>query len=124
MTHTTLLLLLAGSLASASASPLWERSSPTVTLDSATVTGISSGSVNEFLGIPFAQPPLSATAYGLACPQQAMQVPTVSGLPTETLDYLAAINKTFAAPPSGEDCLTLNVIAPADYAPDSKLPVV
>jgi hypothetical protein len=57
MTHTTLLLLLAGSLAGVSASPHWARSPPTVTLDSAIVTGISSGSVNQFLGIPFAQPP-------------------------------------------------------------------
>jgi hypothetical protein len=57
MTHTALLLLLAGILAGASASAYGERSLPTVMLDSATVTGISSGSVKQFLGIPFAQPP-------------------------------------------------------------------
>jgi acetylcholinesterase len=56
MTHT-ILLLLAAILAGASASRYGERSSPIVTLDSATVTGISSGSVNQFIGIPFAQPP-------------------------------------------------------------------
>lgn len=33
------------------------RAAPTVTLDSATVTGITSGYTNQFLGIPFAQPP-------------------------------------------------------------------
>ncbi|KIJ18027.1 hypothetical protein PAXINDRAFT_9113 [Paxillus involutus ATCC 200175] len=140
--HTTLLLLLARSLAGASASPYGERSStsPTVTLDNATVTGVSSGSVNEFLGIPFAQPPIgnlrfqlpqclppyntsfSATAYGPACPQQAAPFPTVSGLPAETLDYLALFSSP--TPPSAEDCLTLNVVAPADATPDSKLPVV
>ncbi|KAF8838081.1 alpha/beta-hydrolase [Paxillus ammoniavirescens] len=139
--HTALLLLLARSLAGASASPHAERSSPTVTLDSATVTGVSSGSVNEFLGIPFAQPPIgnlrfqlpqclppynisfSATAYGPACPQQATQFPTVSGLPAETLDYVALLSSP-TIPPFAEDCLTLNVITPADATPDSKLPVV
>ncbi|KIK74538.1 hypothetical protein PAXRUDRAFT_19776 [Paxillus rubicundulus Ve08.2h10] len=140
--HTTLLLLLAGSLVSASASSYGKRSSPTVTLDSATVTGISSGSVNQFLGIPFAQPPtgnlrfqlpqslppyntsFSATAYGPACPQQSGLLPSLSGLPAETLEYLAAINVSLASLPSGEDCLTLDVIAPADATPDCKLPVV
>jgi acetylcholinesterase len=57
MMHPALLLLLAASLVGASASSYGERSSPTVTLNSATVTGISFGSVNQFLGIPFAQPP-------------------------------------------------------------------
>ncbi|KAF8837132.1 alpha beta-hydrolase [Paxillus ammoniavirescens] len=141
MTHTALLLLLAGIWASASASAYGERSLPTVMLDSATVTGISSGSVNQFLGIQFAQPPtgnlrfqlpqclspyntsFSATAYGLACLQQAAQFPAVSGLPAETLEYLTGLN-SLAPPPSGEDCLTLNVVAPADATPDSKLPVV
>ncbi|KIJ12829.1 hypothetical protein PAXINDRAFT_117796 [Paxillus involutus ATCC 200175] len=140
MTYTNLLLLLAASLAGASASPLGERSSPTVTLDSATVTGLSSGSVNEFLGIPFAQPPtgslrlqlpqvlppynasFSATAYGPACPQQATELSVPSGLPAETLDYLSVFNDS--GTPSAEDCLTLNVIAPADATPDSQLPVV
>ncbi|KIK74848.1 hypothetical protein PAXRUDRAFT_174497 [Paxillus rubicundulus Ve08.2h10] len=122
--RATLLLLLVGSLVGASASSYGERSSPTVTLDSATVTGISSGSVNQFLGIPFAQPPFSATAYGPACPQQSGLLPSLSGLPAETLEYLAAINVSLASLPSGEDCLTLDVIAPADATPDCKLPVV
>ncbi|KAF8836216.1 alpha/beta-hydrolase [Paxillus ammoniavirescens] len=139
---TPLLLLLAGTLAGASASPLGERSSPAVMLDSAIVTGLSSGSVNEFLGIPFAQPPtgklrfelpqvlppynasFSATAYGPACPQQAIGLPVVSGLPTETLDYLTPINDSMVIAPSAEDCLTLNVVAPSDATPDSKLPVI
>ncbi|KIJ19261.1 hypothetical protein PAXINDRAFT_167028 [Paxillus involutus ATCC 200175] len=141
MTHTTLLLLLAGSLAGVSASPHWARSPPTVTLDSAIVTGISSGSVNQFLGIPFAQPPtgnlrfqlpqslppyntsFSATEYGPSCTQQAAQFTAPAGLPAETLDYLAGLS-ALAPLSTAEDCLTLNVVAPADATPDSKLPVV
>lgn len=44
-------------LGRAMANPVQARAAPTVTLDSATVTGITSGSTNQFLGIPFAQPP-------------------------------------------------------------------
>ncbi|KIJ09787.1 hypothetical protein PAXINDRAFT_102175 [Paxillus involutus ATCC 200175] len=137
MSQAALSLLLAGL-----AYLLGNRSSPTVTLDSATVTGLSSGSVNEFLGIPFAQPPtgqlrfqlpqalppydasFSATAYGPACPQQATEIPVVSGLPAATLDYLTLLNNSIVITPAAEDCLTLNVIAPSDATPESKLPVV
>lgn len=34
-----------------------EVAAPTVTLDNGTFTGITSGAVSQFLGIPFAQPP-------------------------------------------------------------------
>ncbi|KAG9308805.1 Alpha/Beta hydrolase protein [Chiua virens] len=114
---------------------------PTVILDNATVTGVASGSTNQFLGIPFAQPPtgnlrfrlpqpmppystsISATAYGPACPQQAFKLPLPSGLLAETTDYL--INYIYnIVTPSAEDCLTLNVFTPANATPDSKLPVV
>ncbi|KIJ11938.1 hypothetical protein PAXINDRAFT_171554, partial [Paxillus involutus ATCC 200175] len=128
MSQAALSLLLAGL-----AYLLGNRPSPTVTLrDSATVRGLSSGYVNELLGIPFAQPPtgqlrfqlpqalppsntsFSATAYGPAYPQQAM----------ETLDYLTFLNSSIVVTPSTEDCLTLNIIAPSDATPESKLPVV
>ncbi|KIJ12933.1 hypothetical protein PAXINDRAFT_82070 [Paxillus involutus ATCC 200175] len=100
-----------------------ERPSPIVTLDNASVTGISSGAMNAFLGIPFAQPPFSANAYGPACPQESIELPIVAGLPAETLDCLT--NTIFdIVTPSAEDCLTLNIVAPADATPDSKLPVV
>ncbi|KAF8838656.1 alpha/beta-hydrolase [Paxillus ammoniavirescens] len=113
----------------------------TVILDSAIITGISSGPVNEFLGIPFAQPPtgnlcfqlpqalppynvsFSATAYSPACPQQAIEPPIVSGLLAEMLDYLMNTFYNIVTTPA-KDCLTLNVITPADATPDSKLPVV
>ncbi|KAJ3567939.1 hypothetical protein NP233_g6036 [Leucocoprinus birnbaumii] len=93
----------------------------TVKLDSATVTGKSSGSVQEFLGIPFALPPtgnlrfrlpqpvpayngtIDATAYGPSCPQQAFTLPILTGLPQEIVDDL--VNGVFSAIfPTDEDC--------------------
>ncbi|KAF9234880.1 Alpha/Beta hydrolase protein [Melanogaster broomeanus] len=123
------------------ADPFGEFSPPTVTLDMATVTGVASGSVNQFLGIPFAQPPtgnlrfqlpnalppyntsFSATAYGPACSQQTPNISIVSVLGDDALHYLAEMMFNVTIPPA-EDCLTLNVVAPADATPESKLPVV
>ncbi|KAF9007463.1 carotenoid ester lipase precursor [Cyathus striatus] len=114
---------------------------PTVTLDNATFTGLASGTVSQFLGIPFAQPPVGdlrfripqpiapytgsqvATAFGPACPQQNTGLPLPPGLPAETIDFLVnlGVNAIF---PDDEDCLTINVIKPATATPSSKLPVV
>jgi para-nitrobenzyl esterase len=81
------------------------------------VQGLTVGSVDQFLGIPFAAPPVgllrwrppaapaswqgtrSATAYGATCPQ---------------------IGLTSAS----EDCLTLNIFAPTTALRGSKLPVM
>ncbi|KAH0832385.1 Alpha/Beta hydrolase protein [Lanmaoa asiatica] len=134
-------LVLLTILARAIASLVQARAAPTVTLDNATVTGVTSGSTNQFLGIPFAQPPtgnlrfqlpqtlppydtnFSATAFGPACPQQAIVLPDLSGLLTETVDYL--INSVYnLVTPSAEDCLTLNVVTPTSATPTSQLPVV
>jgi acetylcholinesterase len=52
-----ILLLLAAYCGFVAASPLDKRAAPIVTLDSATITGVASGLVNEWLGIPFTLPP-------------------------------------------------------------------
>ncbi|EKM78357.1 hypothetical protein AGABI1DRAFT_75927 [Agaricus bisporus var. burnettii JB137-S8] len=114
---------------------------PTVKLDAATLTGNSAGSVHQYLGIPFAQPPVgdlrfrrpqsiqaynqsfSATHYGQACPQQQLTVPILQGIPQEIAS--GVLNTLFAAVfPDGEDCLTINVIKPATATSTSKLPVL
>ncbi|KXN88427.1 Lipase 4 [Leucoagaricus sp. SymC.cos] len=114
---------------------------PIVKLDSATVTGKASGSVQEFLGIPFAQPPvgylrfqlpqpvpayngsITATAFRPACPQQALKLPILTGLPAEIANNL--VNGVYSAmTPSSEDCLSINVVKPASATSTSKLPVV
>lgn len=55
-------IVLQAYVAVASSSPhIASRAGPTVTLDSAVVTGVASGSVDSFLGIPFAAPPYVAS---------------------------------------------------------------
>lgn len=113
----------------------------TVTLDNGTFTGLATGPVIQFLGIPFAQPPTGslryrlpqeiqpytgnhlATAFGPACPQQNTNLPIPPGLPSQAINMIvnAGINAVF---PDDEDCLTINVIKPAIASPSSKLPVV
>ncbi|KAJ7700766.1 alpha/beta-hydrolase [Mycena rosella] len=80
---------------------------PKVTLPYATFQGVDDGNLTKFLGIPFAQP--NATAFGAACPQQALN-PTPAPFPLG--------NYTIS-----EDCLTLNVFKPASADSKSKLPI-
>ncbi|GLB38556.1 putative type-B carboxylesterase lipase family protein [Lyophyllum shimeji] len=133
------IITLLGALArSVAAAPL---AAPTVQLDSLTVIGTTSGRVSKFLGIPFAKPPtgdlrfrlpqpvpaytesFSATSYGLSCPQQAIDLPILTGLAAEAVDYV--VNSIFGLVfPDSEDCLTINVVKPATATPTSKLPVI
>ncbi|KAF4576963.1 hypothetical protein EYR36_004947 [Pleurotus pulmonarius] len=111
-----------------------------VTLDSATFTGTTSGRVTKFLGIPYAQPPtgdrrfrlpepippytgtVRATAFGPACPQQSARLPLPDGLASDVVDLI--VNTAYKAVfPDSEDCLSINVVVPTSATPTSKLPV-
>ncbi|KAL0573980.1 hypothetical protein V5O48_007972 [Marasmius crinis-equi] len=115
----------------------------TVQLDSATVTGTSSGRISKFFGIPFAKSPtgvrrfrlpepndpyntsFNAFSMGPSCPQQALRLPIRTGLDLVDETVNAVVNDVYGiAFPDSEDCLTINVITPANAAPDSKLPIV
>ncbi|EIW81505.1 carotenoid ester lipase precursor [Coniophora puteana RWD-64-598 SS2] len=118
-----------------------KRAGPTVRLDDATVTGVANGTVNKFLGIPYVQPPIgslrlrqphpitsynqsfSATTYGPICPQQLQKLVLPDDVPAIVSEEMGSIGAPVDLPIS-EDCLTVNIIAPADATPDSKLPVV
>ncbi|KAF7300171.1 Carboxylic ester hydrolase [Mycena kentingensis (nom. inval.)] len=136
------LLVAIASFALADAAVVLDRASPTVTLDSGVFTGTTAtANTQSFLGIPFAKPPVgdlrfrlpvandaytgthAATAMGPGCPQQAVTLPILTGLPQEVIDDV--VNSIFGTVfPSSEDCLTINVIKPATANATSKLPVV
>jgi para-nitrobenzyl esterase len=102
-------------LAFAGITPTASQPAPTVALDSGTVSGRSQDGIGVFLGIPYAAAPTgerrwaaprqpagwtgirAAVAYGPACPQTGI-------LETQT----------------SEDCLTLNVWAPAAAGADKR----
>ncbi|KAJ7278204.1 sterol esterase [Mycena rebaudengoi] len=98
--------------------------SPKVSLQYAQFEGSNVGNLTKFLGIPFAQPVSrfelpklpkrlhgvqNATAFGAACPQQAVS----PGSPLKLANYSAI----------SEDCLTLNLFKPSSANTKSKLPV-
>ncbi|KAH9970733.1 carotenoid ester lipase precursor [Lactifluus volemus] len=122
-----------------------EVASPTVTLDSGSFTGTTSNGINNFLGIPFAQPPVgdlrfrlpqelgpytgihNASTFGHSCPQQAIRPFNLTALPKEAADFVQNVkfsSGTTTITTDSEDCLTLNVVAPAFAEPGANLPVV
>ena len=126
--------LLCYQAAVSSALALRDDSRPTATVDSGVLVGTSTSAptvaskVNKFLGIPFAKPPArwklpekpdswqgsrEATQFGNACNQQQS-----SGSKNSEL-----LNRYFNSPPAAvpdsEDCLYLNVFAPASAQPSA-----
>ncbi|KAF8637278.1 hypothetical protein AX17_002931 [Amanita inopinata Kibby_2008] len=117
------------------------RPTASVKLDQATFTGTSNGIVNEFLGIPYAQPPVGdlrfrlpqalgpytgrhdASKFGPSCTQLTREVPQVPNVTQGVLDFL---NYTLwnESTPDSEDCLSINVLTPNSVVNDKKLPVV
>ncbi|TFK88169.1 carotenoid ester lipase precursor [Polyporus arcularius HHB13444] len=137
-----LLSLLRLSLGSATCATK-RQTSPTVQLDRATVVGTVNGSVESFLGIPYAQPPvgdlrlrlpqlldsyngtIDATALGNQCIQQALTLPP--NVPPDALQGALPLFVLFSPNPDvtqSEDCLNINVIRPANISPHAKLPVL
>ena len=128
MNHAMSLLGFAYLLQSVLAAPTWQDWAPTASIDSGVVVGTttvlpsSTVTVNRFLGVPFAAPPVrfeppmspepwsepyDATEYKPACIQEftypeASREATIAWFDTPP-------------PPAGEseDCLNLNVYAPA-----------
>ncbi|TFK88164.1 carotenoid ester lipase precursor [Polyporus arcularius HHB13444] len=116
---------------------------PSVRLGHATVIGARNGSVESFLGIPYAEPPvgdlrlqlprltqsyngtLNATNYGHPCLQQAAATP--AQLPPEVLQALEPLlvaSSVTADVTESEDCLYLNVVRPANISTGANLPVI
>jgi carboxylesterase type B len=138
------LTLLPFAFAAPAPAPVEKRAAPTVIapVPGATVVGRASSSVDSFMGIPFAQPPVGGLRLkppqpltkplGVvdaddllpkACPQFFFSVDD-GGLPSDVLGTI--LNTPFfqTVTNAGEDCLTINVQRPAGTPADAKLPVL
>lgn len=133
---------LLSALALATPTAALQKRAVTATLaDGSTVIGYEAEGLATYQGIPFAQPPLGdlrlkppqpittplgtidATKDALACPQLVVNLNSSS-----LLESVAGqlINTPFGQNVllgAGEDCLTLNIIAPPDAKPGDNLPV-
>ncbi|KAI0298095.1 carotenoid ester lipase precursor [Multifurca ochricompacta] len=115
---------------------------PQIILDDGVFTGIRKGDTDQFLGIPYAEPPINdlrlrqpkplppyggkydAQVMGKSCAQQKMTLP--NGLDLKLVEELGiAVGRMvpFLAP-EDEDCLTINVVKPSNIGPGSNLPVL
>jgi len=121
---------------SVNAAVVSRASAPVVKTSWGSYQGASSGGVDTFLGMNYAQPPVGnlrfrqplppksfsgtkdASAWGNACLQQYYTLPYI-----ENLDY-SALAVFVSTANQSEDCLNLNVFRPAGVAANAKLPVV
>ncbi|KAA1472235.1 carotenoid ester lipase precursor [Dentipellis sp. KUC8613] len=117
---------------------------PTIMLDQGVFEGQITGQTAQFLGIPYAEPPVGdlrlrrpqapapytgrhdASKFGPTCPQQAMSLPSeASRIPALADAISAALNTMYERSASeDENCLTINVIKPATMEAGTKLPVL
>ncbi|KAF8154970.1 carotenoid ester lipase precursor [Crassisporium funariophilum] len=115
------------------AAPSDPNAGPIVQLTYGSFQGSIVGNVAEFLGIPFAAPPVGnlrfappqaplsfkgvrpATSFGAACFQQSTTLPSILGGAGTTATGISVVS---------EDCLFINVVKPANVPAGQKLPVL
>jgi para-nitrobenzyl esterase len=115
--------LLASATAATPTAPAGTTAAPVVRIDTGSLRGVDRAGVRHFLGIPYAAPPVGAlrwrsprpaaawpgvrdaTRHGHACPQHLGDYPE------------AWVNDALRAAGLDEDCLTVNVWAPAGGGP-------
>ena len=80
-----------------------------VTINSGPICGLSADGTNEWFGIPYAAPPVGALRW------QPPQPPTAWTTTLQATQFGSECTQGAASPPAGsEDCLFVNVWAPAD----------
>jgi para-nitrobenzyl esterase len=91
------------------------RTAPQVTIDSGLVEGKMEGTVRAFLGIPFAAPPVGGLRWRPpAAPEKWSGVRKAKEFGPHCMQENVYGDMVFRDPGPSEDCLTLNVWAPAD----------
>lgn len=114
----------------------------TISIPAGTVVGSVNGDVEDFRGIPFAEPPVGplrlrtpkrlgkfgtvqATGVGPSCPQMtSFETPSLLIQALEEPSVASAILLGESLGNETEDCLTISVSRPQGTAPDAKLPVL
>jgi len=98
-----------------------------VTIDSGRVSGSLGTGLKTYFGIPFAAPPIRENRWREPQPVKPWDgILTATRMPAECVQNLRSpsINHYFGDELAGEDCLYLNIWAPAAAKAGAKLPVV
>jgi para-nitrobenzyl esterase len=93
-------------------------SSVVVEVEAGVLAGTARGRVNAWLGVPFAEPPvgrLRFTAPAKVRPWRGVRPATTIGGAAQQVTAVTASTRLLGTP--SEDCLYLNVVAPAEPAP-------
>lgn len=124
----SLVLLCMSSLSPASASAVHRPSAPSAHTVNGTYTGLTLSTFNQeaFYGIPFATPPLGDLRLRYPVPYNQSWTGTRNA--TVRSDSCPGFDKPFAQGfadglTMGEDCLTLDIVRPANVKPGDNLPV-
>ncbi len=87
--------------------PVWaQAAAPTVKTNKGTVVGLSVGTVNEFLGVPYAAPPVGDLRFRAPVPHAPWTTPI------QATQVAAVCPQIRPVATGSEDCLYLNVYAP------------
>src|SRR5216683_4308472 len=101
--------------------PAASASGPSVGTANGAVRGLANGAVDEFLGIPYAAPPVGALRW--RPPQPAASWPGIRDA-TQFAPHCPQLPSPFGHASTSEDCLFLNVFTPSHRQTGSHFPVM
>ncbi|HEX3675293.1 MAG TPA: carboxylesterase family protein [Rhizomicrobium sp.] len=110
-------LVLAAAVCAAASSPSWAGPAPKVDAPAGSLEGKMDGAIRVFEAIPYAAPPVGALRWTPPRPMPRWAgVKTATAYGPECVQPKGALSSIYASDPApmSEDCLTLNIWAPAD----------